>query len=653
MRLLFLIIWYCMCCSVLSASGQNTSIALDTVIKTSPYSIGIFGSGGMNLHQGSFSGFKGIPSCCPEYTMASNSGGSIGLLGSYAFSSNLALGLRTGFNGLGGDFSSEEIQYVMSQQGLATITHSLETSLSILSIEPQVMLSVGNATVSGGAWFGIPLSMTFSQRESIFPGTFDGLNRVRNELSGDIPLTPSFIMALSGGVSYELPLNRYKNIRLVPEIRGFSILNELSEATAWKILGIRAGLSVLWSPYEIIPPPPPPPPPIIKPLPELLTSLNVMEKQQSMNIDSFLLEERIIRVVQPILPFVFFEDESADIPSRYQVLNSQQTLMFKEQSLMPLDVLGRYSHVLNLAGLRLRNDTSLTLTIIGTSSGAGKERRNVQLANKRAETVATYLQQNWNIDPKRLIIKAKGIPESPSNNAYPEGMAENRRVELQFSDPSIFEVLTIMDSVLTVQPNQAYMKGAVVSGTMIDRWRLTVMTDTNYLHESLGMHDTFIISSVNIVPQVLGKNNDSLRFRYNVVDTAGRSHTSYTAIPIQYQQVMIDKTIDDTGENRIKRYSLILFDFNAATLNDRNMRVIDEIKSKNNLKITSILGATDRYGDQERNAELAMERAQAVGVLLDADPSIIISNSAYEGTSNALPEGRFYNRTVIIEAKED
>jgi pSer/pThr/pTyr-binding forkhead associated (FHA) protein len=102
----------------------------------------------------------------------------------------------------------------------------------------------------------------------------------------------------------------------------------------------------------------------------------------------------------------------------------------------------------------------------------------------------------------------------------------------------------------------------------------------------------------------------------------------------------------------VKRYSLILFDFDASSLNARNLRVIDEIQSTKGIKITSILGATDMFGDAKRNAELALDRAKAVGVLLKADPSIIKGNSAYEGTPNASPEGRFYNRTVIIETKE-
>ncbi|MFM8839734.1 MAG: outer membrane beta-barrel protein, partial [bacterium] len=254
--------------------GQNARAPIDEgSILIQPLSLGVFGFGGFNVHTASFSGFRGTPSCCPEYTLATSLGGSFGILGQYAIDSQFGVGMRMGFNGLGGDFSSEEIQYVMSQTGFATITHSMETSLGILSLEPQGIYKIEKANIFGGLWLGFPLAMQFSQRESIFPGTFDGLNRIRNEISGDIPGTPSILFGISGGVSYELPMNVAGNIRLAPEVRGFANFNEFSESTHWKAFGIRVGASLLWSPIVNIPPPPPPPPIIIKPLPELLTNI--------------------------------------------------------------------------------------------------------------------------------------------------------------------------------------------------------------------------------------------------------------------------------------------------------------------------------------------------------------------------------------------
>jgi outer membrane protein OmpA-like peptidoglycan-associated protein len=624
----------------------------DTILKIEPLSLGVHGSSGINLHTASFSGFRGIPSCCPEYTSATALGGSLGLLGKYALTPNYSFGIRLAFNGLSGDFSSSEEQYVLSQQGIATITHTLETSHGIMSIEPEAIFSFGSLNLSAGAWFGIPLSMQFAQRETVFPGTFDGFNRIRNELSGEIPATPSFLIGAAGGVSYELPLNMLNTIRLAPELRAFTILSELSEATSWNVFGIRAGLSLLWSPHELQLPPPIPPPPIVIPLPDLLSTLHVSKEGDTASLDSISLIERVNRVVQPILPYVFFDDASSEIPERYQLLDTMQASFFSEQSLMNADVLDRYYHVMNLAGFRLKNNPGLIITITGTTSGGGQERRNIVLARKRAENVAKYLQVTWKIDPKRIVMQAKSIPDNPSNSSYPEGLAENRRVELAFSDPSMFEVLTIMDSTLSIEPEVFSVKGRVISGTMVDRWRLSIMNDTNYLEEKMGLHDLYISRTWKPLPKKIGRKKDTVRFRYNVIDTAGRTHTSHMIMPVKYQRILNDRTIGKVGDDKVKRYSLILFDFDASTLNERNMRVIKEIQSTKGIVISSILGATDMFGDAKRNAELSLERAKAVGVLLNADPSIIRGDSAYEGTSNALPEGRFYNRTVIIEAKE-
>jgi len=653
MKLCFIHILAFVSCFVHPLLGQGELASKrDTIIKIEPFSFGVYGSAGINLHSASFSGFKGIPSCCPEYTSASNIGSTIGLLGQYALSSNHGFGLRFGYNGLNGVFTSSEEQYVMSQQGIATITHTMETSLGIMSLEPEFYLAFGSLKLSAGAWLGLPLSMRFSQRETVFPGTFDGFNRIRNELSGDIPGTSAILIGAIGGISYELPLNSVKSIRLAPEIRAFTVFSELSEETSWNVMGIRAGLSLLWSPHELIIPPPLPPPPIIVELPELITTLKISKDQNADTLDVIKLIERIDRVVQPILPYVFFDEASSDIPSRYQLLDEYQVANFNDQNLLNSDVLDRYHHVLNIAGSRLNNNPNLTISIIGNTSGGGQERRNIQLARKRAENVANYLKKAWNIDSVRINVIAKPIPDNPSNMSYPEGLAENRRVELLFSDPSIFEVLTIIDSTLSVEPDEVTVKGRMISGTMIDRWRLNIMSDTNVLEEKLGLHDTFISRTWKPIPTKIGRRKDSVRFRYNVVDTAGRTHTSNVIVPVKYQRMLNDRTIGTIGKDKVKRYSLILFDFDASSLNARNLRVIEEIQSTKGITITSILGATDRFGDAKRNAELALERAKAVGVSLNADPAIIQGNSAYEGTSNALPEGRFYNRTVIIEAKE-
>lgn len=624
----------------------------DTIFTIDPVSLGVYGSAGMNMHTASFSGFKGIPNCCPEFSSASDIGSTFGFLGQYAMSSNHGFGLRLGYNGLNGKFTSSEDQYVLSQQGIATITHTMETSLGIMSLEPEFYLALGALKFSAGAWLGIPLSMQFSQRETVFPGTFDGFNRIRNELSGDIPGTPAILIGAIGGISYELPLNSAKSIRLAPEIRAFTVFSELSEETSWNVMGIRAGLSLLWSSHEMNISAPPPPPPVIIVLPELVTSLQVSTTGVLDTLESIKLIEIFDRVVQPILPYVFFEDNASEIPARYKQLNVDETKYFNEQSLMNIDVLDRYYHVLNLAGIRLKNNPTLNITITGTTSGGGIEKKNIVLSKKRAENVANYLQQAWNIDPARINVIAKPVPDNPSNIAYPEGLAENRRVELLFNDPSIFEVLTIIDSMLSVEPSEITVKARMISGTMIDRWRLNIMSDTNILEEKLGLHDTFITRTWKPIPAKIGRRKDSVRFRYNVVDTAGRTHTSNVIVPVSYQRILNDRTIGTVGNDKVKRYSLILFDFDASSLNARNLRVIDDIQSTKGIKITSILGATDMFGDAKRNAELALERAKAVGVLLKVDPSVIKGNSAFEGTPNSSPEGRFYNRTVIIEAKE-
>jgi OOP family OmpA-OmpF porin len=66
--------------------------------------------------------------------------------------------------------------------------------------------------------------------------------------------------------------------------------------------------------------------------------------------------------------------------------------------------------------------------IEGHTDNVGGEQYNLQLSQRRAESVRKYLIDNFNIAPDRL--KAEGFGESRpiASNSTPEGREQNRRV---------------------------------------------------------------------------------------------------------------------------------------------------------------------------------------------------------------------------------
>lgn len=85
--------------------------------------------------------------------------------------------------------------------------------------------------------------------------------------------------------------------------------------------------------------------------------------------------------------------------------------------------------ILSEVATLLKNDPSLKLRIEGHTDNVGSAAYNLDLSQRRAESVKAYLVQNFNIDPSRLTTQGFGFSKPIANNATAEGQAENRRVE--------------------------------------------------------------------------------------------------------------------------------------------------------------------------------------------------------------------------------
>jgi outer membrane protein OmpA-like peptidoglycan-associated protein len=114
-----------------------------------------------------------------------------------------------------------------------------------------------------------------------------------------------------------------------------------------------------------------------------------------------------------------------------------------------------------------------------------------------------------------------------------------------------------------------------------------------------------------------------------------------------------DKRLNANKDTLLNVYNLILFDFNSSKLNSSNISITNFIKSDiSHQSEINILGFTDRIGDEKYNLKLSTERAESSGKALGGHPYKVNglgeSKHIYD---NNLPEGRFYSRTVIIEAK--
>jgi len=92
-------------------------------------------------------------------------------------------------------------------------------------------------------------------------------------------------------------------------------------------------------------------------------------------------------------------------------------------------ILGAYEPELDNLGQFLQSYPAIKLTINGYTSNTGTYTHNLNLSNRRAESVKQYLVGRFNLDPQRLSTKGWSWNNPVASNKTAEGQAENRRVE--------------------------------------------------------------------------------------------------------------------------------------------------------------------------------------------------------------------------------
>lgn len=371
-------------------------------------------------------------------------------------------------------------------------------------------------------------------------------------------------------------------------------------------------------------------------------------------LDTIIIEEFESRQTRAILPYIFYAENESEIPTKYIQLNPSDTEKFSFLSMLGKSPLESYYDVLNVIGYRLREKPDAKITLTGTNYNLGVEKNNKKLSQDRAENVKKYLSDVWSINPDRIKIEALNLPKVPSNNRELDGQAENRRVEISSNDLDITSPVFIVDTLLKVHPDAIRYEPNVYAEAGIARWSINSSSNDINLKSFSGNE----IMDDNMEWYLEGEGtkkrqlSNSLITRFIATDKQNNLRTIVLEKPIKIISVK-DKRLNATKDTSLNVYNLILFEFNKSTLSQTNKQITDFIKSEltPDTEVT-ILGFTDRIGDADYNMRLSTARAESTGKALDGHPYKVEgmgeSKLIYD---NETPEGRFYCRTVIVEAK--
>lgn len=673
--------------------------------------VGFHGGVLLNSHSADFPQLEGIPSCCPAYETGQGTGWALGVLYEYSFTPRWWWGVRLNLMSVSGVLRREEpIPLIVDgSPRTGAFEHTLEGNFLTLGIEPRAVFSpFGGLSIAYGFRMSYSLSSTFSQREAIVNpanrGTFlnpdgtDSRRRTRNEYAGDIPNAEPIQAWLLGGIGYSLPMNADKTLFLVPEVQLYLPLTELVTNTNWRVSPVSVGVALAFGAGSRETPALPPPrryevdtvrialasapaSAYVRGRPVVTSTANEEVERRTDTLffrrlstveasieavgttadgrttvnPELRVEEYSSNRLDPLLNYVFFDEGSAVIPSRYQVLNGDAVTSFSEDGFSADSILGVYYNLLNIVGYRMSKHPEATLRLTGCIADIGLESGGADLAKGRAESVREYLTDVWNIDPRRIAVEHRGLPERASAPADdPEKMQENRRVELNSSDPRILAPVFIRDTDYASTPSRLRFQPYVATSDSVVRWAVRAYQkgQRNTAFEASGMGKVPANIDWTISASSLVDPAKSSLIQYELeVETASGGNSLVVGVPLQINTVTIaDRRTSRVNGFEVERFSLILFDFDKASIDAGNKRIVDIIRSRTTERSQVEISAyTDRTGDAQYNKRLAERRAQA------AKEALQISGASARGVGedillydNNLPEGRFYCRTVVI-----
>ena len=644
--------------------------------------IGILGDYAYNMHRTDFRAFPGVPNCCPDFQSGSGSGFVAGPLVRLPLAAKWSLDVGLTYGNHNALLSATEATLVGRIQPDSSIElvngryeHTIDTRISSIGLEPIVHYAAfGSVSVSAGIRIGYVLSGNYSQQETIvepadarfFSGTE---SRTRNVNAGRIPNMNTLTASLIGGIHYSLSLSDSGTICIEPEVLLSLGITNAIRGLPWKMNALRGGIRIsiplpkTEAPLPPIPKPVPAAPLSPSPKPaESPAALNAsisaraVESGTETPLTEIRSEEFVSTQARPLLHYLFFDDNSAALRPPYRILSEEQTKTFRIDDLHQSNTLDVYYHVLNIIGERMRRSFGTRLTIVGTVSKSGSEAGNTQLARRRAETVKKYLQNSWGIAPARLTVQTRDFPEKPSLESDPEGIEENRRVELYSDTRTLLDPVRTENFEYRMQPSILRFRLDCISAAGLTDWKVNISRKGRDIRsfEGTGTLPETIDWELTETIQKLIRAGETVDYILQVRDKSSQTFTTpeqsarIEKIPVEMKRA---RQAEDT---EIKRYGLILFDFDKADLNEANQRVVQSIRDDiqtclaKNASVT-VTGYTDRIGEEAYNQKLSEDRAKNTAKALK------LTNAKIEGMGksellfdNGTPEGRFYCRTVSI-----
>lgn len=635
---------------------------------------GVYGGLHILSQDASFSGLPGLLSCCYEFNKGSGTGFELGGLYYMPVSGSVAFQFKLGYSMYLNNFSKTEIignAYDYNYNTIDAISEfNLDLTLGIIKVNPSFLIRLFSAPlyINAGIEAGYVITSSYDNTEKLISPSFAQYingSKTRNT-SGSIEDISFPFLAAKAGFGYDVKLT--KALIFSPEAGiNFNFANIVKNSN-WKTHSIPyINANIRFKPLNPPPPLPQDPPEPVRPQPPVppeppvidaeITAYYVSDGAKENELQIIQIQEYLTRRIHPMLNYVFFNENSAEIPTRYNIIDKTEIHDFTSDKFFNRNTLDVYHDILNILGYRMRKNQKAVLTLTGCNSDEKQENSNLALSKKRAEVIKSYLVNVWDIEPKRIRTEARNLPKQESNSAEKDGIEENRRVEISSDFEEIFQPLAIIDTIVETIPPVLKFRIVPKTKAVIKEWTVSAYQRDKKLKSFSGsgaLPDILEWDMANdkaYIPLF----NQPIFYKIEITDIERRRWESVPrkleieSLTAKNKFLAIEKGVE-VKDKEIDEFSLMSFAFNSPELNKEHKQILELAREKiTDSSYVLIKGYTDRVGEEQHNMQLSLNRALSTAGALNIDPRYVTGVGETEPLfDNNLPEGRFYNRAVYI-----
>ncbi len=343
----------------------------------------------------------------------------------------------------------------------------------------------------------------------------------------------------------------------------------------------------------------------------------------------------------PILPFIFFEHNSAELPNQNSLRSP-------------------------IKGEKINDDFQLMqnsfLTDISTILNKGKnvkvtafylETENENIGKARLDNTISFLN-NQGISKDLIIGTVKAINNKTLK--YPELAEEYQSVVLHYDDINDSNERILTDSKVNYSDLDLELVLNPESTAGIQSVNGEVLINNKY-HSKIDSLNIIIHISKDELPTIIKDQRIILQANYTINDISGNSKKYTEELRININETNLPEILNyvKNSTNNYNEYILAINSFDQ-----QSPFIISEIaKTKmydaiNMGKKVQVIGLTDNLGNIDYNSKLADRRVKSILRLLSIDNSQIeITTLDSYPFDNNTTIGRMLNRSVIIRIYEN